>query len=81
MCFIKLVGIKGFLLLLLFFRHVWLNIFQVSKSATPNPIWCILIKLNFNDNSIKMKAMTDVKSSDLSQNQTVGNKKYILNKL
>lgn len=37
--------------------------------------------MNFNDHNIKMKAMTDVKSSDLSQNQTVGNKKYILNKL
>lgn len=48
---------------------------------TPNAIWCILIKLNFNDHNINMRTMTDVKSNDLSQNQTVGDKKYILNKL
>lgn len=37
--------------------------------------------MNFNDHSINIRAMTDVKYNDLGQEQTAGNKKYIMNKL
>lgn len=59
----------------------WLNIFKVFKSEASNAIWWILIKLKYNDHTINIRSMTDIKSNDLSQNQTVGNERYILSKI